>query len=114
MMDIYQPNKSKQFDFIAAKRIERIRKYYNYLTSNKEMTERLTSINAKRENRIYPILELGEDSLKEDVASFQKRISTWNLAVTADSKLAHEIKKLSEIENSVTSATTQDNRKINH
>lgn len=111
MMDIYQPNKNRQFDFIAAKRIERIRKYYNYLTSNKEITERLTEINAKRENRIYPILELGEDSLKIDIASFQDRISTWNLAVAEDSKLSLEIKKLSEIGNSLTSATTQDNRK---
>lgn len=105
MMDIYQPNKNRQFDFIAEKRIERIRKYYDYLTAREDITEELTTINAKREKRIYPVLQLRKEKLREDVESFQDRIDYWNMEVSQGSKLAQEIKSLSEIATSTQTST---------
>ena len=105
MMDIYQPNKNRQFDFIAEKRIERIRKYYDYLTAREDITEELTTINAKREKRIYPVLQLRKEKLREDVESFQDRIDYWNMEVSQGSKLAQEIKRLSEIATSTQTST---------
>ena len=104
-MDIYQPNKNRQFDFIAEKRIERIRKYYDYLTAREDITEELTTINAKREKRIYPVLQLRKEKLREDVESFQDRIDYWNMEVSQGSKLAQEIKSLSEIATSTQTST---------
>lgn len=97
MMDIYQPNKNKQFDFIVEKRINKVRKYYDYIMENKNLIPYLVESNANRKKRIYPILELDEHSLNLDVASFQDRINYWNSEVTVNSSLANEISWLSDI-----------------
>lgn len=109
MMDIYRPNKNRQFDFIAEKRIERIRKYYDYLASKKDITEQLTSINAKREKRIYPVLQLKKEDLNVDLESFKDRIDYWNTEVSQNSKLEKEIKSLTEI---IHPSQTSNHRKI--
>ncbi len=73
MMDVYLENNSRTFDYIAQKRIERIKKYFSYLMNHQDEIAELaskSSIVTGGRNREY--------SLIYSIASFEDRLEKEN------------------------------------